>query len=84
MLQVTQAARQGFVGDFMAVWSMQLLQPEADGQAGAEGRVTATAGAVVRLQQRVAAFLQPQDPQFFDTGGKAVAVYDSEIKLTKL
>lgn len=29
--------------------------------------------------QRVAAFLQPQDPAYFDVGGQAVAVYDYSL-----
>ena len=32
-------------------------------------------------RQRVAAFLQPQDALYFETGGRAVAVYDHEYAL---
>lgn len=32
-------------------------------------------------RQRVAAFLQPQDALYFDTGGRAVAVYDHAYAL---
>mmetsp|Transcript_71927 Transcript_71927/g.227168 ORF Transcript_71927/g.227168 Transcript_71927/m.227168 type:complete len:194 (-) Transcript_71927:22-603(-) len=36
----------------------------------------------VEARQRVAAFLQPQDPAYFDVGSKAVALYDYSLKLT--
>ena len=32
-------------------------------------------------RQRVAAFLQPQDALYFETGGRAVVVYDHEYAL---
>uniref|UniRef100_A0A7S0RZ19 DUF6816 domain-containing protein n=1 Tax=Chlamydomonas leiostraca TaxID=1034604 RepID=A0A7S0RZ19_9CHLO len=72
--QVSQAARQGSVGDYMSVWRYTLLDRGSD---------AAGAGARVSCQMRVAAFLQPQDPLFFETGGKAVAVYDYVLDLTR-
>jgi hypothetical protein len=37
----------------------------------------------ISARMRVAAFLQPQDPLFFDAGGKAVAVYDYALRLQR-
>lgn len=39
-------------------------------------------GSVV-ARQRVAAYLQPQDPQYFDSGSRAVATYDYKYVLTR-
>jgi len=38
----------------------------------------------VESRMRVAAFLQPQDPLYFDAGGKAVAVYDYALTMQKV
>eukprot|EP00850_Spirogloea_muscicola_P014340 SM000102S09198 [mRNA] locus=s102:75117:77076:- [translate_table: standard] len=39
---------------------------------------------LVTVQQRVAAFLQPQDAAYFEVGSKAVAIYDYILTMTKL
>eukprot|EP00850_Spirogloea_muscicola_P019550 SM000193S05174 [mRNA] locus=s193:113921:115871:+ [translate_table: standard] len=39
---------------------------------------------LVTVQQRVAAFLQPQDAAYFEVGSKAVAIYDYNLTMTKL
>jgi hypothetical protein len=39
---------------------------------------------VVVAQQRVAIYLQPQEPLFFEALGRAVAVYDYENRLTRV
>lgn len=41
-------------------------------------------GAQVRVLQRVAAFLQPQDAAYFEAGNRAVAVYDYTYTLTRI
>lgn len=65
-MQVTQAKKQGFVGDYEVFWEFTLQDD----------------GSVVG-RQRVAAYLQPQDPQYFDSGSRAVATYDYRYVLTK-
>eukprot|EP00873_Tetraselmis_striata_P001800 jgi/Tetstr1/422064/TSEL_001249.t1 len=66
--QVVQAARQGYVNDYMVALR---LEQTAD-------------PTVVRGFQRVAAFLQPQDPAYFDVGGQAVAVYDHTLLYSRV
>jgi len=72
--QVNQASRQGSVGDYAVLMCYAL-------QGGGSG--TQQAGAVVSARMRVPAFLQPQDPLFFDTGGRAVAVYDYTLQMVR-
>jgi hypothetical protein len=59
--QVTQAKQQGAVGDYAAWW---------------EFTPSAASPNKLAVRQRVAAFLQPQDALYFESGDKAVAVYD--------
>ena len=66
--QVLQAARQGGVYDFVLA---ARLEPVDAGKTQIEGF------------QRVAAFLQPQDALYFEAGGRAVAVYDYRLRLTR-
>lgn len=48
-------------------------------------QAAATAGtSSVRVKQRVAAFLTPQDALYFDAGGSAIALYDYEYLLTRV
>lgn len=95
--QVSQAARQGDVYDYLACNRFDpitspspataAIAAEAQQQpaAGTQGAVSSTSSVnKVRVTQRVGAFLQPQDPQFFATGGKAVAVYDYEYTMSRL
>ncbi len=49
-----------------------------DDDGGGSGVDGGDAGEVVRVRQRVAAFLQPQDAAYFEAGGQAVALYDYE------
>ncbi|KAG2445192.1 hypothetical protein HYH02_008660 [Chlamydomonas schloesseri] len=87
--QVTQAASQGFVFDYFVINKFTLVSPGGGGAAAAgEGAAAAAAGpaapagapaglgARVRVLQRVAGFLQPQDAAYFEAGGQAVAAYD--------
>jgi len=69
--QVTQGSRQGLVGDYMQV---QRFTPQDVGP---------SPGAVA-VQMRVFAFLQPQDRLYFETGSKAVAVYDYQLQLQRV
>lgn len=50
--------------------------------AGRQGAGGAPVGRVV-VRQRVGAFLQPQDPRYFQAGGSAVAVYQYRYVLTR-
>jgi len=77
--QVTQAARQGGVGDYMTVACYQQEAGSGDGNNASEEGVAP----VVSASMRVAAFLQPQDPLFFEAGGKAVAIYDYALRLQR-
>ncbi|KAJ9512178.1 hypothetical protein QJQ45_012674 [Haematococcus lacustris] len=72
--QVSQAARQGSVGDYQVITKFV---------AASRVDVCDTA-AGVEAQMRVAAFLQPQDALYFETGGKAVAVYDYRMQLSRV
>eukprot|EP00192_Tetraselmis_astigmatica_P011680 CAMPEP_0117682404 /NCGR_PEP_ID=MMETSP0804-20121206/19637_1 /TAXON_ID=1074897 /ORGANISM="Tetraselmis astigmatica, Strain CCMP880" /LENGTH=363 /DNA_ID=CAMNT_0005492505 /DNA_START=156 /DNA_END=1247 /DNA_ORIENTATION=+ len=67
--QVGQAARQGSVSDYMVATR---LEQQTDG------------GDVLAGVQRVAAFLQPQDPAYFDVGGQAVAVYTYKLSYERI
>ncbi|KAI8467836.1 MAG: hypothetical protein J3K34DRAFT_523389 [Monoraphidium minutum] len=74
--QVTQAKQQGAIGDYAVWWE---FRPEGAG--GGEG------GAAPRrlaVRQRVAAYLQPQDPLYFQAGSRAVAVYDYAYTYTRV
>ncbi|GLC49795.1 hypothetical protein PLESTB_000309500 [Pleodorina starrii] len=51
-------------------------EEEEDGSPAGVGVGDVGVGAGVRVLQRVAAFLQPQDAAFFEAGNMAVAVYD--------
>ncbi|KAL6758278.1 hypothetical protein V8C86DRAFT_2598778 [Haematococcus lacustris] len=72
--QVSQAARQGSVGDYQVITKF----------VAASGVDVCDTAAGVEAQMRVAAFLQPQDALYFETGGKAVAVYDYRMQLSRV
>ena len=69
--QVGQAARQGSVNDYVVATRLQRGPAADDGGTEVEGL------------QRVGAFLQPQDPAYFDVGGQAVAVYDYRLRFSR-
>ena len=71
--QVGQAARQGSVNDYVVATRLQ----RGPSDAAEDGTV------VVEGLQRVGAFLQPQDPAYFDVGGQAVAVYDYKLRFSR-
>ncbi|KAF5828958.1 hypothetical protein DUNSADRAFT_16755 [Dunaliella salina] len=77
--QVSQAARQGAVGDYMTLTCYEREAVLGDGNVLSEEG----AASVVSARMRVAAFLQPQDPLFFESGGKAVAIYDYALRLQR-
>jgi hypothetical protein len=54
------------------------------GSNSSESGSAGSAASDVKARMRVAAFLQPQDPQFFDAGSKAVAVYDYDLRLQRV
>ncbi len=71
--QVNQAARQGSVGDYLVIVKLTpVVEPSSSGQ------IEAVDGSM-----RIAAFLQPQDAAYFESGGKAVACYDYDIRLKR-
>jgi hypothetical protein len=53
------------------------------GGGGEEGSASSSGRARVAVSQRVAAFLQPQDPLYFDVGSRAVAVYAYTYAFTR-
>lgn len=57
--QVSQAKRQGAVGDYDVV----------------ERFVRSPTGVELAYERYISAFLQPQDPRYFDVGDRAVAIY---------
>ena len=86
--QVTQARRQGAVGDYASWWE---FTPEWGSSGSGEGASGSSGGGGggggggaggaapprrARVRQRVAAFLQPQDALYFEAGARAAALYD--------
>ena len=71
--QVVQAARQGSINDYVVATRLSKKR-----FAGDDGGFKTVEGL-----QRVGAFLQPQDPAYFDVGGQAVMVYDYRLSLSK-
>ncbi len=67
--QVNQAKRQGSVGDYEVFWEYTRDPNNPD---------------TVQARQRVAAYLQPEDALYFQSGNRAVATYDYTYVLTKL
>lgn len=78
--QVTQAARQGFVGDYMVITQYQLVDSNSSSTVGSAG----AGAAQLQVTQRTAAFLQPQDRMFFEAGNRPVAVYDYKYTYTRV
>ncbi|GIL49804.1 hypothetical protein Vafri_6022 [Volvox africanus] len=58
--------------------------PSAASATSSEAEVMAGRGAQVKVLQRVAAFLQPQDAAFFEAGNQAVAAYDYTYDLRRV
>lgn len=66
---MNQAKRQGSVGDYEVFWEY-VYDPNNP--------------SIVVARQRVAAYLQPEDSLYFQSGKRAVATYDYTYVLTKL
>jgi len=52
----------------------------AEGSSSSSSSSSSSAPRRLAVRQRVAAFLNPQDPLYFDVGGKAVALYDYSLQ----
>ena len=69
--QVSQAKNQGDVLDYDISEGFRLLEEEREGREEGEG----WRPALVQYERRISAFMNPQDPKYFDVGEKTIALY---------